>query len=313
MDEAQVVQTRRTFSLLAPTRRRTQTLTRLLDSLIATAAHPEQIEIVLVVDEDDPQSITFTYPALRLKHVVVPPGQTMGALNSAAYDASTGDYVMLLNDDVIARTPRWDEIIFARLREYPDGIVLVHVNDTLMRDHLCTFPLVSRTFCELAGGICPREYQRYRIDDHVEDVFNLLYALGERRAVYLPDVVFEHNNFVTMPEGHREYHADPAILAQDAPLFLQLFPQRKALALQLLERIDPVGWPDRQVAARQRLDAITDPFSLRIPGRQIGATVPRPPGLWARVWRAVRRRSTLPLYGTSSCPSTGPERQPPAR
>src|SRR5262249_48089018 len=149
--------------------------------------------------------------------------QTMGTLNTEGYRASRGVFVMLLNDDVIARTPGWDEKVLRRLRRFPDGIVLVHVNDTLLRENLCTFPIVSRIFCELAGGICPTEYVRYRIDDHIEDVFNLLGRIGHRRTIYLPDVVFEHRNSETRPEGHAEYHSVPDILAVDATRFLALF------------------------------------------------------------------------------------------
>jgi glycosyltransferase involved in cell wall biosynthesis len=277
---------RPTFSLLLPTRRRTAQLTRLLDSLAATTAQPRRLEIILVIDEDDPESLTFQHAAFSLKRVVVPPGLPMGELNGRAYDASAGEYLMLLNDDVIARTPGWDDLVQGRLRQFPDGVVLAHVNDTLMRDHLCTFPIVSRAFCELAGGACPRGYRRYRIDDHIEDVFNLLAAAGERRTVYLPDVVFEHQNAVVLPCGTREYHADPAVLALDAPLFLQLFPRRKELALRLLALIAP----DRLGVARQRFAEITDPFSLRIPGRQIGSPgPPPPPGIRARLRRCWAR------------------------
>lgn len=274
------------LSLLVPTRHRTAALGELLDSLVETTARHADIEVVLVIDEDDLPTRAFRDDRVRVRRVVVPPGLPMGALNQAAYAASAGRYVMLLNDDVVARTPGWDERVSACVRRFADGIVLVHVNDTLMRDHLCTFPLVSRTFCELAGGLCPADYRRYRIDDHVEDVFNLLAHLGERRAVYLDDVVFEHRNSVVMPEGHREYHSDPAILAADAPRFLDYFPHRKEVALRLLRHIDPAGWPRRAVEARRRLSGIDDPFSLRIQGRQLGA--PRPPSPLRRAYQRGR-------------------------
>ena len=219
---------RPTFSLIVPTRRRPAQLRRFLDSVAATASDPNGIEVVLVVDADDPASIAADHPSLALRHVVVPPGRTMGAINRAGYEASAGDYVMLLNDDVIARTPGWDATALACFRRFPDPIVLVHVNDTLFRDRLCTFPLTTRAFCERAGGICPPEYIRYRIDDHIEDVFNLLAVLGRRRTVYLPDVVFQHYNLIERPEGDRVYASDPAVLALDAPRFAALFPRARS-------------------------------------------------------------------------------------
>jgi glycosyltransferase involved in cell wall biosynthesis len=257
-----------TISLIVPTRGRPAQLRRFLHSVATTAARPGSLEVVLVLDEDDPESAEVRHPELTLRHVVVPPGLTMGALNAAGYEASAGDYLMLLNDDVVARTPRWDDRLRARFRRFADGVVLVHVNDTLFRDQLCTFPVVSRTFCELAGGLCPRDYVRYRIDDHIEDVFNLLAALGRRRTVYLPDVVFEHLNTIALPQGGRAYQSDPAILAVDAPRFDALAAERRELALRLLEHIEGESNVAVREIRRHRLEVHADPFALRVPGRQ---------------------------------------------
>jgi hypothetical protein len=276
------------LSLIIPTRQRTASLARLLDSLVATAEHPGSLEVVLVVDADDEPSRTFRHPTFSLIRVIVPPGQTMGALNSAGYEASSGEFLMLLNDDVVARTPGWDSQILRRLRRYPDGIVLVHVNDTLLGPHLCVFPVVSRTFCRLAGGICPADYVRYRIDDHIEDLFNLLAFLGHRRTIYLPDVVFEHFNAVAVADGRAEYHSVPDILALDAPRFLAHFEDRKECVLRLLEHIEGPRRAREHVAWRRRLAALEDPFALRVPGRlQIESDLPA----WRILLRALGRQA----------------------
>jgi len=248
-----------------PTRGRPVQLRRMLDSVARTAAHPERIEVVLVVDSDDPQSLE-KHPRLAVRHAVGAPGRTMGELNNVGYEASSGRYVMLLNDDVIVRTRGWDAVALRCFQRFPDPFVLLHVNDTLMRDHLCTFPLTSRAFYELCGAVCPTEYQRYRIDDHIEDVFNLLAVAGERRVVYLPDVVFEHDNATLHPEAGAVYLSDPAILATDAPRFDALLPQRKELARRVLAAIGS--------GAGATLDAVTDSFAIRTAGRQIVVRTP---------------------------------------
>src|SRR5436305_10098365 len=112
-----------------------------------------------------------------------------------------------------------------------------------MREHRCVFPAESRTFCELAGGMCPRECVRYRIDDHIEDVFNLLAFLGHCRTVYLPDVVFEHFNAVEHPQAGCVYQSAPDILAVDAPRFDALFAARKEFALRLVDYIEQTTDP----------------------------------------------------------------------
>jgi glycosyltransferase involved in cell wall biosynthesis len=254
------------ISLILPTRQRPGQLRRLLDSLADTTTHPEALEVLLVIDTDDPESQAVADQRLALRRVIVPPGQTMGSLNRAGYEASRGRYLMLLNDDVVARTSGWDDAVRLCFASYPDEILLVHVNDLVFQKHLCTFPIVSRTFCEIVGGICPREYVRYRIDDHIEDHFNMLQALGERRIIFAPQVVFEHEHYVENAGGLRQYFSDPAILGVDALLFDELLAQRKESILRLKARI--VGRSAIPGRWRRKLDRIRNPLALRMPGRQ---------------------------------------------
>jgi hypothetical protein len=163
---------------------------------------------------------------------------------------------MLLNDDVLVRTRDWDRQVLSACKRFADGIVLVHVNDTLFQEGMCTFPIVSRTFCELAGGICPREYQRYRIDDHIENIFNLLGVLEERRIVYLPDVVFEHCKYTEPLPGQRAYFLDKEIEAFDGPRYDLLFAQRKQTALHLKRHI--AEWRGFPWQDSGQLEAVAD-------------------------------------------------------
>ena len=294
--------TRPSLSLIVPTRRRPDQLQSMLASLRANAARPHTFEVVLVIDSDDPGSVQVHQYGLRIRRVVVPPGQPMGALNMTGYLHSAGDFIMLLNDDVRARTKGWDDRILAACQHFLDRIALVHVNDTIFQDALCTFPVVSRAFCELAGGVCPPQYLRYRIDDHIDDVFNLLVLLGTQRTIYMPDVIFEHLNKRERSIGHNGYQPQDSGLAADAPRFEALFEARKELALRLLRHIDGPSTDAREAERREQLARISDPYSLRYPGRQLiqrGMRPPRrgsrlmPPGparLWAgRSYRQIAK------------------------
>jgi hypothetical protein len=226
------------ISLIVPTRGRPEGMLAFLESVHANASTPQNIEAVMVVDEDDLESQAITFKELRLVRVVVPPGLTMGALIMAGYRASSGEYIMLTNDDIIVRTKAWDERALAAFRSFPDGIALIHVNDTMQEDNLCIFPFVSRKFCELSKGVCPEEYVRYRVDDHIHNVFDFLAGCGHERVVYLPEVVFEHLNVVISAAGNREYVANPRIQALDTALFYELADSRKELATRLAAWID---------------------------------------------------------------------------
>src|ERR1700736_801987 len=110
-----------TFSFIIPTRQRTVVLRRLLDSVKATCRRPDELEVGLVIDDDDEETIQFQYDGIDVKGVQVPAGLTMGAMNMAGYRAATGRYLMLLNDDVILRTPDWDEHVRAAFQSCSDG------------------------------------------------------------------------------------------------------------------------------------------------------------------------------------------------
>src|SRR5262249_55896988 len=159
---------------------RPEKLRRLLDSLYKSAHDPGSLEIVVVIDNDDNESCQLEYPKLNLRLSVGPSGRTMGELNLAGYRKSTGRYLMLLNDDVLVRTPAWDTQLKKVFEYYPDGIVLAHVNDLVFSERLCTFPATTREFCELSDGICYPGYRRYRIDDHIHNVFDFIHVLGHK-------------------------------------------------------------------------------------------------------------------------------------
>jgi GT2 family glycosyltransferase/SAM-dependent methyltransferase len=253
------------FSIIVPTRGRPDGLRRLLDSFKATTTDIDALELILVVDADDTPTLDFTYDGVPLKRVVVQPGLKMGELNMAGYEAATGDYIMLLNDDVIVQTRGWDERVLAAFRSFQDRIVLVHVNDKIFEEKLCTFPFLSKTYCRLAGGICPTEYQRYRIDDHIYNVFNLLAVMGKTRILYLPEIVFEHTNYVLTKFGGAEYRPDERIHGIDTKRFDELLPERKKLALRLMEHIDGEAARDKRRIRQDLLEPIADSIALRRP------------------------------------------------
>ena len=224
-----------TFSFIVPTRQRTGQLRRLLDSVKAATRNLDEVEVILVVDEDDLETAQFEYEGVSAKRVLVPASFGMGELNMSGYRAATGRYLMLLNDDVILRTRGWDERVLAEFQSYPDRMVLVHVNDLVFRDTLCIFPIVTREFCLLAGGICPEAYLRYRIDDHIQGIFELLGVLGRTRRIFLADVVFEHTN---IEAGGVHYRVDPSVHEFDSWVFHSLLDERRRVALEAMKCID---------------------------------------------------------------------------
>ncbi len=260
------------FSFLVPTRNRPDLVARFFQSIVDTTSDVKGLEVVLCFDDDDTESQKIKDGVLDIKRVVIKKGATMGTLNRACFDVSSGRYVMLLNDDVILRTKNWDEIIFSVFSSYEDDIVLIHINDLLFREKLCTFPMLSRKAC-LEIGICPPEYQRYRIDNHIYDIYNMLAYIGHNRIVYLPDVIFEHDNYAHGQKGHigqvfksddnKVYIPDQKIIKSDALIFESKQEERKQKALKLASLIDKSEYSRKQSIYTVLLNNIKDPFSYR--------------------------------------------------
>lgn len=57
---------------------------------------------------------------------------------------------------------------------------------------MSTFPILSRTACQVLVDPFPAEYRSAFIDYELFDIFTRLRRLGHDRLVYLDDVIFEH-------------------------------------------------------------------------------------------------------------------------
>jgi hypothetical protein len=156
----------------------------------------------------------------------------MGAMMRACYEASRGRYVMLINDDVVFRTPAWDVRIADAFAQFPDDVALVYGNDLDQRESRPTFPIISRTACDAIGSISPRGYCSLHIESHLFDIFKRLARLGMRRIAYLDEVVFEHTHY-TSGEADRETTYHHRNKRNDDILFITLEHERRRLARRL--------------------------------------------------------------------------------
>jgi hypothetical protein len=227
------------FSLLLPTRGRAPLVQRLFDSLVETTTELWKLEVVLYIDEDDADSEEISHPEISLVKVVGHPGETMGNMTRACYDASQGSYLVLMNDDAVFRTSDWDARVLEVAARFPDEIALIYGNDLDQGETVPTFPIVPRTVCDVLGEICPRGYRHLHIESHLLDIFNQLARLGHKRICYLDDVIFEHLHYVVgkaaidSTYGKRNQRADDL-------LFIALDDERAFKAKLLAQYIEAV-------------------------------------------------------------------------
>lgn len=173
------------WSLLLPTRGRPEGMQSLIDSLAHAAVMPE---IVFRFDDDDPGAWPDCVKEAwgEQCRVLYAPRAATSTLYNECAAAATGDLLMLVADDMEFRTPGWDKIIEAQLPD--DGIFCAWPHDG-HQGH-CTFPIVSRKWYETLGYFLPPCLEHAWVDTWLSDIAG---RLG--RAIYVPDVLCEHNHF----------------------------------------------------------------------------------------------------------------------
>lgn len=223
------------ISLLLPTRGRSSLVYQLFDSILKTTSDPLTVEVVLYIDEDDIGSHEINYSSFSIVKLIKP-CVTLGKATKICFKASSGRYVMLVNDDVIFRTKGWDIAVLKAFSKFADDIALVYGNDLYQGEKMPTFPFLSRTVCKLMDGVCPSDYKGPYIDAHIFDIFKRLARQGFNRIVYLDDVIFEHmHQEAGKAASHvtylkRNHHTEE-------PIFLSFTEERRDIALKIVRYI----------------------------------------------------------------------------
>jgi hypothetical protein len=245
------------ISLLLPTRGRPELLRRFLESVLARSERPERVEVVIYADADDPSSHGFKVEGLEVR-TIVGPRASMGDYNTACFNASRGDVIVLANDDVVIQTRGWDRKLREMHAAMQDRVYLAYPNDLFKGRGLSAFPILSRTACQLLGEPFPRAYRGAFIDYHLLDVFKRLERHGHPRLIYLEDVVFEHMHYRTGKGDFDEIYGKRDRFGDD-DTFLRMRDERNAAAQRLLAAIEGAAARRPQTAS-----APTPPELLRV-------------------------------------------------
>jgi hypothetical protein len=201
-----------------------------------TSEHPEKLEIILYVDEDDLASHDISHPELRIA-THIGPRTTMGKMVQTCYKKSKGSYIMLIGDDNVFRTDKWDTRVINAFDQFPDKIALVYGNDLNQEHRMCTAPFISRTFCELVDGICDESYPSEFIDTHIMDIFYKLRYWGKDRIVYLEELIIEHMHFVVGKAQIDKTYLEKTDTEKSRNIFFSLDPLRVEHAKKLVKHI----------------------------------------------------------------------------
>jgi len=160
------------YTILFPSRQRTEKLSALLDSIAETADDLSRVEVLVAVDVDDKETLAWLSPTShdQLDEGLVLSGKWPFALKflimkravnfsqeyySRLYRFSAGRYIMALNDDVCFLTKGWDTLALKTLdafkARFADGCVLGKCDDGYKARYPC-FPVLSREAVEITRG-----------------------------------------------------------------------------------------------------------------------------------------------------------------
>lgn len=177
------------ISIIAPTRKRPQNVTRLVDSIVNTVSNIQNVELLVYIDDDDEDSIPALQAAAERVNVNAVQGNKL--IGSQMYNEmgklAQGDIIMFAADDIVFGTPNWDAIVQQEFDKYEDKILLVYGNDGFQNGRIATHGFVHRHWIELVGYVLPPKLASAYTDEWVTDL-----AIRAGRKCYLPNLIVEH-------------------------------------------------------------------------------------------------------------------------
>lgn len=114
-------------SIVCPTRHRLPMLRKCIASIMETASDPRRIEIILRIHSDDLPTLQAIPDLLKLGPVRIAIGHPLSGYNDLtrfyeeAIALATGEWIWVMNDDVIIESPGWDQ----ELRIAPVGHIVM--------------------------------------------------------------------------------------------------------------------------------------------------------------------------------------------
>ncbi|MFK7934050.1 MAG: glycosyltransferase [Saprospiraceae bacterium] len=159
------IETNAKVSIIIPTKDNVEMLQRCVESLLATIRYPN-FEIFIVSNNSE-QSATYEYLAsltvkqenVRYERYDVP--FNFAEINNWAVEQVTGDYILFLNNDVVAIEARWLENMVAELQREEVGAVgakLLYENNLIQHAGVL---LKVRGTAEHGHKLFPAEYSGY--------------------------------------------------------------------------------------------------------------------------------------------------------
>lgn len=171
------------LAVVCPSRNRPGNVRRLAQAFVDTGA---EARLIVCVDDDDPT--LSGYRQVQADYgfdLIVGPARRFAPwLNTVGVDAAEQfDAVCGFGDDVVPRTPGWDQIIAGHVRP----LSVIYGDDGYQHERLATHAFLESSIIRTLGFYAPPTMQHLYIDNWWH---NLGAELGT--LTYLPGVFLEH-------------------------------------------------------------------------------------------------------------------------
>ena len=177
------------ISILCPTRERPDQVIRLIESLLANARMPENLEILFYIDQDDESFPNLDRFGDTVK-VFQGPRTWISNAHNFLYSHCQGEIIMTAADDMVFRTFGWDSAVYAAFDLIPDKIALVYGNDLgTHAGKIATHGFFHRKWIEALGTwVQPGRGSLW-------DLWSTENARKLGRLVYLDELIIEHVHY----------------------------------------------------------------------------------------------------------------------
>jgi hypothetical protein len=165
------------ISILLATRGRPDLLSESIASLKGTTAQKDKTVLWVYVDDDDMvtrdalDAGKIADPGLKVNWMIAPRTPGLGETHQAMWNASgrASEVYMISSDDAKFETPEWDNIIRAKMAEYPDGVVLAFAHDPNTADQ-ATYPILGYGWLNALGYFFPGYFPYWFDDKWVDEI-----------------------------------------------------------------------------------------------------------------------------------------------
>ena len=186
------------IAILVPSRERMNRRLTMLLSILTTAKDINNVNIYFGVDEDDPtrdiiKKVANAIPCVKIVDIKNDKKFIgLGKMWNLCVDASTEEIISMIGDDMVFKTPGWDEMLIKEFENMPeDKIQGIHCNDDCHGAKLEVNFFCHRKYAEVVGKFMREEFKINWIDQWLHQVFN---SVG--RLKYRGDIMIEHRHWV---------------------------------------------------------------------------------------------------------------------